>query len=91
MTRLGDWWRARNEPPEFPDEWRRVLETCLAPWGALSADERERLEQLALQLIVNKRWEATAGLTIPAGALGAATEIRITELSPANVPAFLWA
>ena len=45
-------------------EWRRVLETCLAPWGALSADERERLEQLALQLIINKRWEATAGLTI---------------------------
>ena len=64
MTRLGDWWRARNEPPEFPVEWRRELETCLAPWGALSADERERLEQLALQLIVNKRWEATAGLTI---------------------------
>ena len=64
MTRLGDWWRARNEPPEFPDEWRAVLATCLAPWGGLSDDERDRLEQLILQLIVNKRWEATAGLTI---------------------------
>ncbi|MGB2857860.1 MAG: hypothetical protein WBB87_04380, partial [Candidatus Microthrix parvicella] len=62
MTALGDWWRNRREPFEFPDEWRRMLEACVAPWDTLSADERERMEQLVLQLIVNKRWEATAGM-----------------------------
>ena len=51
MSRLGDWWRSRQEAPEFPDEWRNVLGTCLAPWGGLSKDERNRLEQLVLQLI----------------------------------------
>ena len=64
MTALGDWWRNRREPFEFPDEWRRMLEACVAPWDTLSADERERMEQLVLQLIVNKRWEATAGMAI---------------------------
>lgn len=64
MTALGDWWRSRREPVEFPEEWRAVLETCLAPWDTLNDDEQARLEQLTLQLIGSKRWEASAGLTL---------------------------
>ncbi|MCB1029231.1 MAG: hypothetical protein KDB24_15885 [Microthrixaceae bacterium] len=52
---LREWWRARREPVEFPEQWRSVLESCLAPWPQLSDDERDRLEQLTLALIYGKR------------------------------------
>ncbi|MEZ5372411.1 MAG: M90 family metallopeptidase [Microthrixaceae bacterium] len=61
---LREWWRARREPVEFPEQWRSVLESCLAPWPQLSDDERDRLEQLTLALIYGKRWEGTAGVTV---------------------------
>jgi len=41
-----------------------VLAECLMPWADLSPDEQRRLEQLVVHLMVAKRWEATAGLTV---------------------------
>lgn len=51
--------RERRELREagFQDEWRHLLSARMAHWAVLDDTERARLEQLALDLLVEKRWE----------------------------------
>lgn len=58
--------RLRRERLEagFPDEWRDLCERRFRWWGALSAPERERLEQLTLRMVVDTTWEAARDFTL---------------------------
>ena len=58
--------RGRRERREqlaagFLPRWRELLSHRLRHWDLLSDDERARLEYLALDLMVHKRWEASKG------------------------------
>ncbi|MFN7150046.1 MAG: zinc-dependent peptidase [Microthrixaceae bacterium] len=44
----------------FRPEWRELLAARMRTWQLLDDDERERLETLALQLLVELHWEAAA-------------------------------
>jgi len=48
----------------FPDEWRRLLAARLVHWNLLDATEQARLEDLIRLLLVDKKWEGTAGLVL---------------------------
>lgn len=58
--------RARRERLEagFLPEWRELLSTRMRTWNQLDDTERERLEYLALGLMVDLRWEAANGFEI---------------------------
>jgi Mlc titration factor MtfA (ptsG expression regulator) len=54
------WFRrkyARLDEP-FPEDWRAIISRNVAHWSYLDSEERERLEDLILLLVVDKRWEA---------------------------------
>jgi len=48
----------------FTPEWRRMLTQRMVHYSMLDDDERERLEGLALDLVVGKHWEAAAGFEL---------------------------
>ena len=48
----------------FPAAWREILERSFAPWYGLTEGEREHLEDLVLELIATKRWEAARGFAL---------------------------
>ena len=52
--------RLRRERIEtgFTDDWRSLCARRFRWWGSLSEDERARLESVALELVVDKDWEA---------------------------------
>lgn len=57
--------KARDEPAaEFPPEWRAVLVRQWPLWRLLSADERSRLEAIALGLLSRVRFEASNGFEV---------------------------
>ena len=58
--------RARKErlSAGFLPEWQVLLGERLAHWSLLDDDERERLEQIAFGLIVDKTWEASQGFEL---------------------------
>lgn len=58
--------RERRERLEagFRPEWRDLLATRQRTWGQLGDEERDRLEQLTLQLLVELHWEAANGFTL---------------------------
>jgi len=58
--------RGRREQLEagFLPQWRELLSRRLRHWRLLSDDERARLEHLALDLMVRKRWEASNGFAL---------------------------
>jgi len=65
MVDLLAWFR-RDRAPEvvFLPEWRELLARRMRHWNVLSAAERDRLEHLALGLMVNTGWEAANGFEI---------------------------
>ena len=58
--------RARRQQLDagFLPQWRVLLGTRLPYWKWLSGEERDRVEYLALDLMVNTRWEAANGFEI---------------------------
>ena len=58
--------RPTEEPGDngFPEPWRALLQQTFAPWATLTAAERTHLEDLTLELIATKRWEAARGFTL---------------------------
>ncbi len=48
----------------FPLPWRGILSRSFAPWATLTPAERTSLEDLTLELIAIKRWEAARGFTL---------------------------
>jgi len=62
--------RARLDEP-FPEAWRAILDANVVHWSFLSADERARLEDTILWLVVDKRWEAARGFVLT-------DEVRVT-------------
>ena len=58
--------RARRERLEagFLPEWRELLSSRMRTWNQLTDAERERLEYLALGLMVDLTWEAANGFEI---------------------------
>lgn len=48
----------------FRPEWSDLLTTRMRTWGQLTDEERERLEGLTLQLLVDLHWEAANGFTL---------------------------
>jgi Mlc titration factor MtfA (ptsG expression regulator) len=59
--------RRRSSDPSgsgFPEAWRTIIEGRVRQWVYLSADERTRLEALALDLIADKDWEAAQGFEL---------------------------
>jgi Mlc titration factor MtfA (ptsG expression regulator) len=66
-------WRRRRAQWEagFLPEWDELLARRIPLLGRLSGDERERLEQLALGLMIDTRWEAANGFVLT-------DEIRVT-------------
>jgi Mlc titration factor MtfA (ptsG expression regulator) len=61
-TRRRD--RRAREAEGFRPEWRDVLARRLHHWRLLTPDERERLEDIAMTLIADKRWEAAHGFEL---------------------------
>lgn len=63
QTRRG---RRRRELLDggFRPEWRDLLAERMAHWHLLGDEERQRLEHLALRLMVDKRWEAARGFEL---------------------------
>jgi len=55
--------RERYEAGFLP-EWRDLLAHKVGHWNRLSAEERSRLEALALGLIADKAWEAANGFEL---------------------------
>jgi Mlc titration factor MtfA (ptsG expression regulator) len=47
-----------------PDDWRDIAAARVAHWSTLDDDERERLGELAEELLVDKRWEAAQGFEL---------------------------
>src|SRR4051794_1104423 len=58
--------RERRERLEagFRQPWRDLLATRMRTWHQLSDEERDRLEYLALGLLVDLRWEAANGFEL---------------------------
>ena len=56
--------RRRRAAPSFPDDWRSILSARVDLWRSLDAAERARLEDLVLQLLGGKRWEAAQGFDL---------------------------
>jgi Mlc titration factor MtfA (ptsG expression regulator) len=58
--------RMRRERLEagFLAEWRELLDRRMAHWQMLDENEKARLEQVALGLIAEKRWEAAQGFEL---------------------------
>jgi len=59
--------RARRrpaEPREFPVEWQLLLQRRWPMWNLLTADERERLQQLTLVLLDQLDFEAAQGFEV---------------------------
>tara|TARA_R110002073_G_scaffold285405_1_gene449812 strand:- start:670 stop:1506 length:837 start_codon:yes stop_codon:yes gene_type:complete len=54
--------RLRSKP--FPDAWRAILEAGMPVYGALQADEQDRLCQLIKRFIADKAFYGCGGLTI---------------------------
>jgi Mlc titration factor MtfA (ptsG expression regulator) len=48
----------------FLPEWRDLLARRMHHWNLLDADERELLEEIALELIAEKSWEAARGFDL---------------------------
>jgi hypothetical protein len=63
FTRRGRERRARLEAG-FTDEWRELCARRFRWWRALSDDERSRLEDRALALVVGADWEAANGFEV---------------------------
>jgi Mlc titration factor MtfA (ptsG expression regulator) len=63
FTRRGRERRARLEAG-FTDEWRELCARRFRWWRALSDDERARLEDRALALVVGADWEAANGFEV---------------------------
>ena len=59
------------ESRPFPEEWKAILRENVAHYVLLSDEERERLHQLVLVFVEEKRWEGAGGLEID-------DEIRVT-------------
>ncbi|MHB1139409.1 MAG: M90 family metallopeptidase, partial [Microthrixaceae bacterium] len=72
--------RERRERLEagFRQPWRDLLATRMRTWHQLGEDESERLEYLALGLLVDLRWEAANGFELT-------EEIQITISADAAV------
>lgn len=64
------WFRSRRQDRHqewdagFLPEWRELLHRRLPYWNLLTDEERDRVEQSALDLMVNKRWEPSNGFEI---------------------------
>ena len=56
--------RRHAQPPGFPEPWRRIVEAQLAAWPSLDVGERDRLLDLVLELIADKRWSAANGFEL---------------------------
>lgn len=61
--------RLLEEP--FPDAWAAILESNVAAYKLLNADEKQRLRDLVQVFIAEKHWEGAGGLTLD-------DEIRVT-------------
>jgi Mlc titration factor MtfA (ptsG expression regulator) len=66
-------WRERRqlERDGFPEAWRTVVAANLSHWPLLDADERARIEDTVMVLMLYKRWEAAQGFALT-------DEIRLT-------------
>lgn len=58
--------RERRERLEqgFDPAWRDLLATRMRTWSQLGPDDRERLEQLTVRLLVDLHWEAANGFEL---------------------------
>jgi hypothetical protein len=56
-------WR-RREPAVLPDGWEDIARRAVAHWHLLDEEERARLGELMVDLLVTKRWEAARGFTL---------------------------
>ena len=58
--------RARRELLEagFRPEWRELVARRMRHWSALDDDERAHLEDITLELMVDKDWEAARGFEL---------------------------
>jgi Mlc titration factor MtfA (ptsG expression regulator) len=58
-------WRRRSKHPKgFPAEWRAVLDQRMVHIGLLDENERARLEDITLALIIDKHWEPSRGFDL---------------------------
>jgi Mlc titration factor MtfA (ptsG expression regulator) len=73
-------WRERRqlEAGGFPDAWRAVITANVAHWKLFDDEERARLEDTAMVLMLYKRWEAARGFALT-------DEMRITIAAQAAV------
>lgn len=56
-------WR-RRPSYELPDDWEDQVAAQVVRWWDLSLDERTRLRDLMVRLLVEKRWEASQGFEL---------------------------
>jgi Mlc titration factor MtfA (ptsG expression regulator) len=56
--------RAHLLAQPFPDAWRGILETNVAAYALLDAEERSRLCQLVQVFVAEKHWEGCGGLAL---------------------------
>jgi len=56
--------RRRHDGRGFPEPWRRILAWRVSAWSSLGPDERDRLEELVLQLLGGKRWMPAHGFEL---------------------------
>jgi MtfA peptidase len=63
--------RKRLLETPFPAEWTQILETNVAAYKLLEADEQQRLRELVQVFIAEKHWEGCGGLELD-------DEIRVT-------------
>ncbi|MET0146403.1 MAG: M90 family metallopeptidase [Ilumatobacteraceae bacterium] len=54
----------RRDRPGLPDAWRAVLAARSAQWRLLTEPERDRIGELADELLRTKRWEAARGFEL---------------------------
>jgi MtfA peptidase len=48
----------------MPDDWEQIARRRVAYWQLLTADEQERLAEIADHLVAGKRWEAARGFAL---------------------------
>jgi MtfA peptidase len=63
--------RRRSLETPFPDEWRAILDSNMAHFGYLSAEERRRLCELVQVFVAEKSWVGAGGLELT-------DEVRVT-------------
>jgi len=54
----------RRPPTEFTETWREMLADRMVHWSVLDAHERIVLEELTIDLLDRKRWEAARGFEL---------------------------